>query len=250
MTDTSPSAPGTGPLTYRRVIDHAWGMFREHYLRVAIVASLLFVPPVLVAAMLEGIRESLETDPSLLRGLGYALGLLVAVTIRLLGPVVFAGYLDEAVGQEYFGGPRIRLGEVLRTLPWGRLVAADVIVVLGTAVGLALFILPGVVFLTLFTLIGPVLVQERHGLVDGFRRTFELSRRSWPMILLLVVTLLVVENVVHEGVHELFHHSALHLQVISSWLVAATVGGMVGLVEVALATELMARSPLPSAERD
>jgi len=234
---------GEGPLTYGRVLHEAWGMFRQHYLRVALVALVLFVPPPLLAALLEGLRDSLEADPGLIRGLGYLIGLLMVVTIRLFGPVVYAGYLDEAVGHEYFRGHRVQMRTVLRTLPWGRLVVADIILVVGAAIGLALFIVPGVIWLTLLALIGPVLVQERHGLVDGFRRTVELSLKAWPMILVLVVGLIAFEQIVHEVTHEAVHHSALWLQITVSWLVAALVGGIVGLVEVALATELMARHP-------
>jgi hypothetical protein len=219
-------------------------MFQRHYLRVGLVALVLFVPPPLLAAWLGGLRESLEADPGLIGGLGFLVGLLMATTIRLIGPVVYAGYLDEAVGSEYFRGHRVRFSTVLRRLPWIRLVVADLILVAGTGIGLALFFVPGLIWLTLFTLVGPVIVQERHGVVDGFRRTYQLSRAAWPMILLLVVALLAVESFVHEVVHQQFHHSSLWLQVLSSWAVSAVLGGIVGLVEVALATELMARDPL------
>jgi hypothetical protein len=134
---------------------------------------------------------------------------------------------------------------VLRSLPWLRLVVADVILVVGTGIGLVLFVVPGLIFLTLFTLVGPVIVQERRGVIDGFRRTFQLARGAWPMILVLVVSLLVAESIIHEVVHEMVHHSHLAVQLGAAWIVAALVGGVVGLVEVALATELMARSPSP-----
>lgn len=235
---------GEGPLTYGRILHEAGGMFRKHYLRVAVVALVLFVPPPLLVAMLEGWRETLEADPGLVRGAGFLISALTVVMIQLFGPVVYAGYLDEAVGHEYFHGGRKSLREVLRALPWVRLVVADVILVVGTTIGLALFVIPGLIWLTLFTLVGPVLVQEHHGVTDGFRRTYQLSRGAWKMIAVLVVGLLAVEAITHEFVHELFHHSSLWAQVLSSWAVAALVGGIVGLVEVALASELMARTPL------
>lgn len=218
-------------------------MFRSHYRRVALVALIIFIPPQLLAVALGSIRESLESEPGLVRGLGYVVGLLIVTFVRLLGPVVYAGYLDEAVGQEHFRGRRHRLADVLRMLPWGRLLAADLIVVVGATIGLALLIVPGVVWLTAVALVGPVIVQERHGLRGGFRRTLQLSRDGWRMILLLVVTLIVAEALVHEGVHAAFHHSSIWLQLAASWAVSAFVGGIVGLVEVALATELMARNP-------
>lgn len=234
---------GEGPLTYRRVLHEAWGMLRVHYLRVALVALIIFVPPPVFAVWLGAFRESLEADPGLIRGLGFAIGLAIATLVRLAGPVVYAGYLDEAVGHEYFKGHRIRFGTVLRTLPWGRLVVADIILIVGAVVGLSLFVIPGLIWMTLFALVGPVIVQERHGVVSGFGRTFELSRQAWPQILLLVVVLILVELAIHEWVHQVFHHSGFWVEVFASWLVSAAVGGFVGLVEVALATELMVRNP-------
>ena len=218
-------------------------MLRQHYLRVALVALVIFVPPPILSVALGGLRESLEADPALIRGLGFVLGLLAATLARLAGPVVYAGYLDEAVGHEYFKGHRVSLGTVLRTLPWGRLVVADLILILGATIGLALFVVPGLIWMTLFALIGPVLVQERHGLIDGFARTYQLGRAAWQQILLLVVVLIIAELAIHEWVHHALHHSGFWVEVGASWLVSAIVGGFVGLVEVALATELIARHP-------
>lgn len=243
MNETTTSVAGEGRLTYGRVLRQAWGMLRGHYRRVGGVALILFVPPPVLAAALGGFRGSLEADVGLVRGLGYIIGLLLVTLVHLAGPVVFAGYLDEAVGHEYFRGHRVRFRTVLRTLPWGRLVVADLILIAGATIGLTLFVVPGLAWLTLFTLVGPVIVQEHHGLTDGFARTLQLSRTAWPKILLLVVLLLAVEQGVHEWVHHSLHHHGFWVEVGASWLVSALVGGFVGLVEVALATELMARHP-------
>ena len=82
-------------------------------------------PAAAVGRFAARLRHSLEADPGLLRGLGFVIGLLMVTLIRLFGPVVYAGYLDEAVGHEYFRGHRLRFGAILRTLPWGRLLVAD-----------------------------------------------------------------------------------------------------------------------------
>jgi hypothetical protein len=249
VNETPTYVAGEGPLTHRRVLHAAWGMLRIHYRRVALVAMVLFVPPQLLAAVLRGMRDTLEDDAGLGRTLGYLIGLLVVTLVRLAGPVVYAGYLDEAVGHEYFRGHRIHFRTVLRTLPWGRLIVADLILIIGTTIGLALFVVPGIVWLTAFALVGPVIVQERHGLFDGFARTLQLARSAWLMILLLVVALLVVEHGLHEAIHWTLHAHDLWIEVTASWLVAAAVGGFVGLVEVALATELMARHPREATAR-
>jgi len=222
-------------------------MLRVHYLRVAVVALILFGPPALLGLAMDDLRTRIEADSGLLRAAIYLAGLLVATALRLLGPVVFAGYLDEAVGKEYYHGGRTVFSDVLGTLPWGRLVAADIVVVVGSAIGLAFFVVPGLIFLTLFSLVGPVIVQEGRGVVASFERTFRLSRAAWRMTASLVVSLLVAELVVHEAFHIAFHDSELLLRLIAGWLTAAIVGGLIGLVEVALATELMARTPLREA---
>lgn len=234
---------GEGELSYGRVLRQALGMLRDGYGRVALVALILFVPPPLLVAALDGWRDGLEADPGLIRGLGYLVGILVITLIRLLGPVVYAGYLDEAVGHEYFEGERIRFMEVLRSLPWVRLVVADLILVVGAVVGLALFVLPGLIWYTLFGLVGPVIVQEKRAVVDAFRRTYELSRQAWRMVFLLVVLVVAGEHLIAELAHEASHDYGLGVQLVVEWVIAATIGGAIGLIEVALATELMARRP-------
>lgn len=232
---------GQGPLTYTRVLRSALGMFRIGYGRVAVIALILFVPPPLLIAALTGTLESIEEAPGLIPGLGFIIAVLVALTIRLMGPVVYAGYLEAAVGHEYFHGERIRFSRVLRSLPWVRLLVADLILVAGTVVGLGLFVLPGLVWLTLFTLVGPVIVQERLPVIAAFRRTYQLSRAAWKMIFLLVVVLLGLEHAAEEAMHQLLHESALGVQVLAEWVLAVLIGAIVGLTEVALATELMVR---------
>ena len=62
--------------------------------------------------------------------------------------------------------------------------------------------------------------------------------------------LLAVEHAFHEWVHHAMHHRDFWLEVTANWLVSAVIGGFVGLVEVALATELMVRNPRRSAQSE
>ena len=242
MSGIRPSLAGVGPLTYRGVLRAALGMFRIGYWRVGLIALILFVPPPLIIAVLDGALDGIEGDPGLIPGLGFLIVIAITLAIRLFGPVVYAGYLEAAVGHEYYHGERVRFGAVLRSLPWVRLVVADIVLVAGTVIGLALFVIPGLVWLTLFALVGPVIVQERLPVIAAFRRTFQLSRNAWKMIAILIVVLLGAEHFIKEVMHEALHESALGAQIFGEWLLAAVIGGIIGLVEVALATELIARS--------
>ena len=65
------------------------------------------------------------------------------------GVVVYAGILDKAVGAHLHGHPELSMREIWTVLPLRRLMAADVVLAIATLVGLALFVVPGVVVFTL-----------------------------------------------------------------------------------------------------
>ena len=188
---------GEDRLTLGRVVGHAVGMLRFAFRRIAVIALILFVPPSILAAFVEHVLVGFEQDHGAVLGVGVAVSIGAAATLRLLGPVVFAGYLDEAVAAGYFHGRQRSMADVLRSLPWGRLLIADVLVMGGTAFLTATFIIPGLVYYMLVGLVGPVLVQERRGLRASFVRTFRLSVTVLPMIAILVLLPSIVELALH-----------------------------------------------------
>jgi hypothetical protein len=81
---------------------------------------------------------------------------------------------------------RHSLLEIARTVPYARLIAVDVLVALGTAVGVILLVLPGIVFYTWFALAAPVVKIERLGVRAALRRSRELVRGNfWQVPILL-----------------------------------------------------------------
>jgi hypothetical protein len=227
------------------VINHAAGLLRLGRARVVVSALVLFLEPAVVDVLIGNVtwQASDSRIVTLLIGLSVAFAFFVS----LLTPVFFAGYLDEVIGKEYFDGHRRTWREIARELPWGNLLLADLLLIAGIEIGLALFIVPGIIFCTWFALVGPVVVQERRPVVDAFRRTYRISVLAIGLILGLIVIPLLGEGVAAELLHQLLHHASLAVQVLGEWLLLATLGGAVGLLEVALATELMRRNPEPAA---
>jgi hypothetical protein len=78
---------------------------------------------------------------------------------------------------------------------------------------------------------------------DALARTYRISRPHWFLVLALVVIPLGVEHALAELVRHAVHDDGVLLVVGAEWLIAVTILAAVGVVEVALATELMARSP-------
>ncbi len=222
-------------------------MLLHSFVRIAGVAVVFFAVPALVIAATESIISSIRPTGSVaVFGVAIA-AILVAGTLRILGPIAYAAFLDRAVAAEYVDGHHRSLGEVMRTLPWRTLVAADLGVTLIVGVGLGFFVIPGFVLYGLLGLIGPVVVQERRGLSSSFRRTVGLARRAPALVTLLVVIPFAFDELLHALIAEALHSYGLGVEVLVEWVVAIVVGGTLGLLEVALATELMARSPLEAA---
>ena len=218
-------------------------MISGHWHRIAGAAFVFFVPTASLHIAAQVVHDQYAETGGWTR---YFLlsGFLLAVTfIRFLGEVVFAGFLDMAVGDSYFRNEERTLREVIRDLPWLSLVIVDIVVVTAAVIGLALFVIPGVLVYTFWGLAGPVVVQERHRARDGLRRTYQISRPYWKLVLVLVVIPLGLEHALAHVVRDFVDQWGNLAIVLGEWFIAATMLGVIGVIDVALATELMARVP-------
>ena len=108
--------PGTGPLTVRLVLRHARGMWRARSRRIAGAAFVFFVPPALLFFVGEALRDAYEESSGTARVAAAPRGLVAAASVaRFLGTIFFAGFLDLAIGDDYFRGePRTLRGRPAR----------------------------------------------------------------------------------------------------------------------------------------
>ena len=150
------------------------------------VAVVLFVPLGLLDALGEHGWELGPDEVTVGEVAGVMLGVVAQVTTATLGEVFYAGVAMAAVTQSMEGRPRAPLDRVIRSLPYGRLIAVDILFSLGLAVGLALLVLPGLIFFARYVLAAPLLEVERHGVADSFRRGRRLARgHAIPLLALL-----------------------------------------------------------------
>ena len=108
------------------------------------MAGTAFVVFGAVAAM-DAFATVLVIDRHVSRPLGATITSTASAVFSMVGVVVYAGILDKVVGAHLHGHPDLSLAEIWRVLPLRRLVGADVVLALATLVGLALFVVPGVV---------------------------------------------------------------------------------------------------------
>ncbi len=111
----------------------------------------------------------------------------LTVIVNLFGQAFYAGLTAAAVieWREHrpLPGPRA----LLRSVPLGRLVLLDIVLTLGTAIGLVLLVIPGLIWLAYFS-IAPALVKFEHrGVWGSMRRSRELVRGNFWRVMAIVV---------------------------------------------------------------
>jgi hypothetical protein len=221
----------------RQVVGLALRTYRERFTRVAGTAFLVFG----LVAVADAVATVLVIDRHVSRPAGAALTSLAAGVFAMAGVVVYAGILDKVVGAHLHGHPDLSLGEIWAVLPLRRLLLADVLLAAATVVGLAAFVVPGIVLFTLWSLVGPVITIEDRSVASAFRRSRELVRPQFWLTLLLVTLPLEIEQAALHAIHytEIFEHPLVPAFFLNG-LLGMVIGSIVGLIEVVLAYELIA----------
>jgi hypothetical protein len=106
-----------------------------------------------------------------------ALAELVSAAVSVLGAVLLSGFLSRVVGEAEHGAEQSSLGQVVRTLPWRRLIAADLLVVVLVVMGLIALVIPGLAIMTFLAVVGPVIEIEDRPVGAAVRRSVRLV---WP----------------------------------------------------------------------
>jgi hypothetical protein len=151
-------------------------------------AALLIFVPLAVLEALSGANDSAGLN-------------VLFSAASLIGGLWFQGMVVEAVRDIQDGRRDFSLGELVRAPApvLGPLILAGIIVVAGVVLGLILFIVPGLVLLTWWSVVVPVVVVERPGVGAALARSRDLVRgHAWQVFTLLVVVLvmLIVVSVV------------------------------------------------------
>jgi hypothetical protein len=225
----------------RPVLVAAFSTYRRRFGLIAGAALVVFAISATFDVSADVLADKIGDNPGLV-----AVVLMVA-GLAIFGTEFFAGLMDRVVGEEERGHPRQPLRQILRTLPYGRLIAADVILALGTAVLSFALLVPGIVFFTFYSLVGPAAVMEDRKVFSAFRRSARLVRgHFWLTFTLVTLPVVLEENVVH-GIVEAFGSLGLLAVFLVNALAGAAVGSIVAVVEVTLAYRLSMRKPEPAA---
>jgi len=170
-----------------------WAIGRARWPVLMLAAVVIFVPVGLLEAIDHELEEAL-TDPDGLE-LGDLIEIVAAAFVLgagvLLGDVLYAGVVAAvviAVRTQHEGSLR----ELLEGLPVLRLIAVDLLLGLVVVIGFLLLIVPGIVFITWFALVAPVVKVEHPPIRAAFRRSRELVRGHFWLVFAFVIPIVIV----------------------------------------------------------
>ena len=128
------------------------------------------------------------------RELGVLALYLVAVVI---GTFLLQGALVVAVSDARRQGPSLSIREVFRLVAphlWP-LVGAGILVAVAILIGLAAFIIPGLVVLAVSSMVAPAIVLEKRAVGESLRRSWQLVRRDILQVLVVVVVTMLAATI-------------------------------------------------------
>jgi len=166
------------------VLGEAFALYRRLFRRSVVVAGLIFVVVALAQAL--AARS------------GTAIALFVSLLLSLVGGLLVQGALVEVVRDLREGRPPAPVNEYYdRTRGrLGTLVGASIAYGFGVLFGFVLLVIPGLIAIARWSLIVPLVMIEKLGWRDAFRRSSELVRGQTGRVLALVVIADIIVAVV------------------------------------------------------
>jgi hypothetical protein len=219
------------------LVSMAWRTARMEPARVIVPGLIIFG--------LDAIQGTFYTEIAVDHlGFGSVLGAVLFAS-SALGLTFYAGMLERLVGSVERGEPAQPIVSVLRTLPWLRLLLAEAILVVVSAVASVFLVVPGLVVGTLFALVGPLINLLDSSVPAAFKRSLQLV---WPhfMLVFLIITLpLALEHEIVVSIAELVPHEHIWAVFLTTFILGDLFGMALGLMEVTMAERLVSGAQGP-----
>jgi hypothetical protein len=175
--------------TFGEVVVQTLRICRERWPALIAAGLIIFIP----LSLIDVVTETELEDPdagTLIAGLAAA---AAGGFAAMIGEAVYAGMVAGIVVAEREDRRR-PVSETLRQLPYGRLLAVDLLAAGAILVGLLALIVPGLVFMAWFALVAPAVEIERRSVIESFRRSRELVRGGVWFVLGLLLPILIAQD--------------------------------------------------------
>ena len=164
-----------------RVFERIFEIYRSQFTLLIPAALLVFVPVALISGLIYA------GDAGILGG-------LLVAAIATIATYWFQGMVVEAARDILDGRRDHTIGSLFSSVTpvIGPLIVAGILAGIAVGIGLILLIVPGLILLTIFAVVAPVIVIERAGAIEAFGRSRELVRgHGWQVFGVIVVLFLL-----------------------------------------------------------
>lgn len=162
----------TNSISPGAIIGRIWDIYRDQASLLLPTAVLLYAVQFLIALLLPGVAA-----------------LLVGVLFWIL-TVLYQGFVVELVSDVQDGRLDSTFGSLLDSVTpvLGPLLGVSILFAIGVGIGFVLLIVPGLILLTIWSVVAPVTVLERPGVFAAFGRSRRLVRgNGWNVFGVIVL---------------------------------------------------------------
>ena len=233
------------PLSLPAVFREMFTVYRRHWAFLIPTAIVILLPQSIVDASLDGLDVEGFRSAKDIAIFG---AVLLTVAVNLLGQAIYAGLTAAADVDWRAGQPLPPISTLIRSLPLGGLIVLDIIISIGTAVGLLLLVLPGLIFLAYVGISPAVMKLEHRGPLAALRRSVELVRGNLWRVFAIVVGVILITELAVQAISFPFHGLPLvtAIDLVAEGLLQPIEGLAVVVVAVRL-LELHGEAAAPSA---
>ena len=222
------------------LISMAWRTARKEPARVIVPALVIFG--------LDAIEGTFFTEVAVDHlGLESLAGVFV-FGASTLGLTFYAGMLERLVGSVERNEPAQPIMVVLRSLPWWRLLVAQAVLLVFSALGSLLLVVPGMIIGTLFALVGPLINLLDTTVPEAFRRSLKLVWPHFMLVFCFISLPLAIEHEVVVLVADLIPHEHVWAVFLTTFILGDLFGMALGLMEVTLAERLVSGAQGPGVD--
>ena len=196
------------------VYREAGRMYRSHPAALLVPGAILF--------LIFGVPSVLFGEATTDEGAGAVVAALVAQTVGSLSSFLYYGYCEEVADQARSGSVSVRraLNETKPVVL--KLAAVSVVVDVFVVFGLILLIVPGVLLAARWGLVAPIASFERVWPRRAMRRSAELVKGHYRLVMVTAVAMFVLEQVASAA------GEAFGAEVVGDHIVGAVVGDAAG----------------------